>query len=302
MDKREISISQSFIKSYTKVYDKKECGKKIQALYLDKSFESPTSEAAQKGNYFEYLLILELTGEHTYDRKGNIPEPPKTKTGNVSKAETEKIKAQVQNALKVFSHYQIEVLDAQKELKYKYSENENTIFNRKGVLDLHVKISNYYTVDEYGYKQKRPPFEAIIDIKYSGLLDVKSRQNEYSFYVDKDFQLYENQTYINSLENKDNLTIQAVEYKHLAKKILNKDLPFFFFVASSTSSQIELIEVEVSESRFLRHEFNVAEIVKLLNFNDCKFPASPNISFCKSCNYQECKDRIKVSQFRKITI
>jgi len=303
MEKKRINLSQSFIKSYTKVYNKEECGAKLQAIYLDKIIEPAPSQAALNGQYFEYLVVKELTGEHLRNRKGEIPEPPKTATGNISKADNEKIETQVKNIINLFTEYDIEVLSFNETLEYNFSENESFEFWRKGILDLRVMINNYYTIDIFGEKQKRKPFEAIIDIKYSANLDEKSKRNEYSFYLDPKFNQYEEKNWINSLENKPDLTIQAVEYKHLAKKVLKKDLPFFFCVASSTGSeQIELIEVNISQSTKDRHENNIYEISKMLNIYDCKLAANPKVDFCKKCVHFKCEERIKFSQFKSIEI
>ncbi len=300
--KKRINLSQSFVKSYTKVYDNSACGKEIEDLYINKSFKKSQGKESLAGQFFEYLFVLEMTGKELTNRDGTTPQPPKTATGNVSKAEKLRIENQVQNMKKIFKAYDIEILAFNETLEYNYSETKEFEFWRKGVLDLRVKFNNYFT-NVNGYIEKFPPFEAIIDLKYSGNLSEKNKTSEYSFYVDEKFKLYEQKQWIKSLENRDNLTIQAVEYKHLANRCLSKDLRFFFFIASSTASeQIELIEVKVSESRRLRHEDNISFVAKQLNFYGCKLAANPKFSFCSKCENDTCNERISIQQIKSIEI
>lgn len=301
--KKRINLSQSFLKAYKKILEGKECGKKITDLYFDKSFVETSSDAAKNGQYFEYLFVKRMTGKELKNRNGETPEPPKTAAGNVSKADTEKINNAVDNLIEIFKHYEIEILEVSEVLEYKYSENENFEFWRKGILDLRCIIKNYEFVKENGEVEKREPFECIIDLKYSANLTDKTKYNEYSFFVDANFDKYEDKTYINSLQNKPDLLIQAIEYKHLAKEVLKKDLPFFFFVNSSTGSgETLLIEVQLNEYQFERHERSVNVIFQELNLHDCILVLNDKYEICKDCENFKCEFRKKYSPFLKIKI
>jgi hypothetical protein len=81
--------------------------------------------------------------------------------------------------------------------------------------------------------------KAIIDLKYTGLIDDKWQDHGWH----KDF-----------LSQKDNLMIQGVMYKMLAKEIYGEDLDFYFWVFDSKNPlNVRIIKEVVDETRFPQH-------------------------------------------------
>lgn len=81
--------------------------------------------------------------------------------------------------------------------------------------------------------------KAIIDLKYTGLIDDKWQDHGWH----KDF-----------LSQKDNIMIQGVMYKMLAKEIYGEDLDFYFWVFDSKNPlNVRIIKEVVDENRYDQH-------------------------------------------------
>ena len=142
MNKENITISQSLLKALTKYAEKKECGLKIEALYIDK-MKGTTTDAQALGNWFEYKCTGALPAYHP-----EVPEPKVLKSGKLSVA-YERMLNQVENYKQAIKHYKVS------DLKEGVSLNWGNI---TGTADIIAKVDG------------KP---SIIDIKTTALFDNK---------------------------------------------------------------------------------------------------------------------------------
>lgn len=141
-----MNISKSLIGAFEEVEMQKRCGLQFLATNIMKTLKLPTSDAANKGKYFEYLV----TGAK--NRDGSIPEPETIQSGKLN-ADYQRITEHAEYCKKMLKAKKIEIIEIDKTLESKY---KNT--NIKGVLDI---LGNY--------KDK----ETIFDLKMSGLIGNK---------------------------------------------------------------------------------------------------------------------------------
>lgn len=115
----------------------------------------------------------------------------------------------------------------------------------------------------------------IIDLKYSGLLDDK--WSPYGWHND-------------FLSEKENIMIQPVSYKGLAREVLGvENMPFFFWVFDSKKPlYAKIIEVEVDEQRFYSHKEAVDIAINYLQTHIEKddWIPRPELLRCQSCAYK----------------
>ena len=142
MNKQDLTISQSLLKALTKYAEKKECGLKIEALYIDK-VKGTTTPAQALGNWFEYKCTGALPAYHP-----EVPEPKVLKSGKLSVA-YERMLNQVENYKQAITHYKVT------DLKDGVSLNWGNI---TGTADIIAKVDG------------KP---SIIDIKTTALFDNK---------------------------------------------------------------------------------------------------------------------------------
>jgi hypothetical protein len=95
-------LSQSLVKELYKYKLKEECGLRVEAKYITKSVEFPTSEVQELGNYFEYKATGQLP------RDGHTPEPILLKTGKPS-IDYIRMDAQVENFKRVMKRLNFSV-------------------------------------------------------------------------------------------------------------------------------------------------------------------------------------------------
>jgi hypothetical protein len=142
MNKQELTISQSLLKALTKYAEKKECGLKIEALYIDK-VKGTTTPAQALGNWFEYKCTGALPAYHP-----EVPEPKVLKSGKLSVA-YERMLNQVENYKQAIKHYK--VTDIKEGVSFNWG-------NITGTADIIAKVDG------------KP---SIIDIKTTALFDNK---------------------------------------------------------------------------------------------------------------------------------
>jgi len=138
----EQNISQSLLKMLTKYADKKECGLKLKAQYIDRLSDKPT-EAQALGNWFEYVCTGALPPYNPV-----IPEPKLLKSGELPTA-YKRMEEQVNNYKFAVEHYKIEIIKAGYDMKYG---------NITGTADILAEMNGR---------------KVLIDIKTTGLYDDK---------------------------------------------------------------------------------------------------------------------------------
>lgn len=142
MSNQEFNISQSLLKALTKYAEKKECGLKIEALYVDK-VKGATTDAQALGNWFEYKCTGALPAYHP-----EVPEPKILKSGKLSVA-YQRMLNQVENYKQALKHYN--VTDVQPGVSMKWG-------NITGTADIIAKVDGK---------------TSIIDLKTTALFDDK---------------------------------------------------------------------------------------------------------------------------------
>ena len=129
---------------------------------------------------------------------------------------------------KIKKEYSIEIKDVGLKLESK---------NKNGILDIWATMNG------------RP---CIIDLKYSGLIDDK--WSEFGWDVD-------------SLQYKEKLLVQAIQYKMLVKEnygLEYKDFDFFFMVFSSKEvNDVKFIRVNIDEDSFDIHETHISSVYQI---------------------------------------
>lgn len=148
MKKEEFNISQSLLKALTKYAEKKECGLKIKAQYIDKMSSEPTPPQAL-GNWFEYKCTGALPPYNPI-----VPEPKVLKSGKLSVA-YERMLSQVDNFKSAIKHYNVNILHPGYDMKFG---------NITGTADIIAEMDGK---------------KCIIDIKTTALFDDK--WNEYGW-------------------------------------------------------------------------------------------------------------------------
>lgn len=270
--RKDINISQSFIKDLIKYRNGDACGVHLYLKY-DKGLFGifGNKEVFNKGKYFEYIT----TGNKGKD--GKVPEPVRLKSGELSKPYQD-IHTQALHFKEVMKYYGFEILKVDYEIVYK-----DTV----GTLDLLVGCKK----DIYGYDgniiQKKGG-KIIIDLKYSGLLD-----NDWSEYG----------WGLKYFGNKETHLIQASHYTYLYYKKFNEHLPFMFMVFSSTNvNQQKIINVSFTDDDIAMHEVHLITVREWINsINKLGIKKRPRKDICDECPLEvrtKCKQYVNVPEIR----
>jgi hypothetical protein len=262
-------ISQSMMKAYTdylvsrklfleeKQSDAKSCGLLFKGQYIDDTVKSEPSDAMLEGIYFEFLCTG-VTG-----RDGKIPEPDRTRTGELT-TPYKRVQEAANLFKQIIEHYKIEITSVGEVI----STSDCT-----GILDIKA-IWN-------GQK-------CVIDLKYSGLID------------DKWSDLGWNDE---SLHMKDSLMIQGVHYKMILKESEGIEYPFYYFIFNSKDpSDMKIIEEKVDAERFANHKQMVQKVKNSIE-KELKtgFMTLPNYKLCKKCPLKEtCEHREHFPKVKEI--
>lgn len=190
------------------------------------------------------------------------------KEANELGAMYERLLKQANILKKSFAHYGVEILETGKTIEL-YKDD----YRRKGIIDVWCRIHKMPVFDEPG--KFLEPFEAIIDIKSTGLLN--NRWEDYGW------DLF-------TLQYKRKLIAQPVDYKSiLREKNEHNNIPFYFFVHSSANEiESRIIEIRVKDEVLEDHTKNVDTIAKEIEVETGFYTPYPSPKKCFDCPV-ECK-------------
>lgn len=187
---------------------------------------------------------------------GNLPEPKMISGGKKMSVIYERAFESAQFCKEIFQEYGIKIIETGLKLEGSKTTGEIDIFAE--------------------WDGKR----VFIDLKYSGAID--DRWSEFGWETE-------------SLPTKDNLMIQGVQYKMLAKECLGiEDIPFYYFIFSAKDPKYaKIILQEVDEGRFVEHEIAVSNVHnKLQKVSLEYFKAKPSLKMCGDCPIEDCPSRV----------
>jgi hypothetical protein len=261
MDKK---ISQSILKDFNSYKGKELCGLQFKGKYYD-DLQFPSTEAMNLGNYFEYLCTGALP------KNGNIPEPKISYKGTKRETlATPYLRAKESASLfkKICKELNIEIEKVGLKLESKY---------KQGTLDIWGKVDG------------KP---AIIDLKYSGLIDDKWSETGWED---------------ESLHYKEKLLVQAVHYKLLISENYNldlKDFDFYFLVFSSKEvHNVKFFRINIDDDMFSFHNAHIESLYKHLNALDIEkdFVPYPSLKSCFKCPlFESCEHKTEVPIVKEI--
>jgi hypothetical protein len=249
-------ISQSFLKEFSKYLKGETCGLQVKAKYIDKISFPPFSKVLNLGNYFEFMATGALP------RDGKIPAPVIVYKGTAKESLSEdymRANASAEFFQEIVNHYSIEILDKSVDI---------TVGKKTGIMDVVAKFNNRV---------------AIIDLKYSGLLEDK--WNDLGWETE-------------SLQYKDNIMVQAIHYTTLLAEKMNipySDVDFYFFVFHAKDERnAKIIKVNIDEDAFESHNQAVESVYHEVVVKKHVFKAKPKLDLCNKCPLLDCPERIKV--------
>ena len=221
-------LSQSLCKALYKYKMGAECGILIEESYINKT-NLPSSEAQELGNYFEYKATGQLP------RDGHTPHAKTLKNGKLT-LPYQRIHKQVENYQHLMKRLNFEI----EQTGYEFNNPKYS-----GITDVIAIDNNIKSKDIY---KKR----IIIDLKTSGLINDK--WTDYGW-ADE------------SIEEKDELLIQAIHYKMLAKYEWGiDDIPFYFMVFSTKNDwEYKVFRVNVDGDTYRQHYDNLLNIKTYLD-------------------------------------
>lgn len=261
-------LSQSLVKSLYKYKMKEECGLRIHASYID-GINFPSTDAQELGNYFEFIATGQLP------RDNHTPTPKILKNGNFS-LEYERMNKQVENFKNVMTRMNFEI----EHTGYKFTNPKYD-----GIADIIALDKNIKTK----VKNKK---RVIIDTKTSALINDK--WSPYGWAEE-------------SIEEKWDLTIQAIHYKMLARYEWGvEDVPFYFFVFSTKNDwEYKIYKINVDEDTMQQHYRNLQNIKLYLDeiLNGNGFQPYPSYARCRECPLQiTCKSFMDTPQVIEVCI
>ena len=260
-------ISQSLVKSLFKYKTNDECGLVLQHQYI-KGKSLPSSDAQELGNYFEYIC----TGALPRDK--HIPEEKVLKSGKPAIA-YERMNKQKENFELMMQHYGFEI----EKVGHSFTNPKYS-----GVADIIAIDTKIKSKDKY----KR---RVIIDLKTTGFIN--NKWEDWGWHND-------------SIEEKWNLNIQAIQYKILAKFEWGiEDIPFYFFVFSNTNAEeCKIFEIIVDDATRYQHIQNL-EKAKVYLDEQLKIglKPKPELIRCSKCGLRDtCLYKANVPHIQKVYI
>jgi CRISPR/Cas system-associated exonuclease Cas4 (RecB family) len=233
------------------------------------AMEDKTSDAMLLGQWFEWKATDQLP------RNGQEPIPRMLKSGELPMP-FKRLEGQLKNYERIIEAYEIDIVHTG------YVFQNSPIAS--GIADI--------IADWDGTR-------VIIDIKTTAQID--NRWDAFGWAEEK-------------FENPDSyeaqyLTIQAVQYKYLAKIEWGvENMPFYFFVFSTTdNNSAKIYKVEVDDSRLIKHEEQLKQAYHYFNhkfrwFSSEKL-ARPNMLKCANCFLKEtCTEKIDVPIIKTIHV
>lgn len=260
-------ISQSLIKALYKYKMGDACGLRIQAKYID-GFHFQYTDAQQLENYFEYIATGQLP------KNNETPQVKLLKSGDFS-TDYEITHTQMLNFRNVMAYLNFSI----EQTGYKFTNPKYD-----GTLDI---LAHDNSIKSKDINKKR----IIIDLKSTSLLN--DSDSEFGWGNE-------------SIEEKDNLMIQAIHYKMLAKWEWGiDDIPFYFFVFSTINDwEYKLFKINVDERTMAIHYNNLKTIKAYLDFvMKDGFKAKPKFETCRDCELQmTCSSFLSYPPINEITI
>jgi hypothetical protein len=238
-------VSQSLMKNFSDYTQGMECGLVLKAKYVD-HIAFPSTDAMRLGQYFEYIA----TGGLPAYGDGTPPEPElvyKGKPNEKLSTAYERAHGSAQLFKALIKQFDIEIIEVGWAMQHE---------NMSGTADLLVKWDGKY---------------AILDLKYSGLVDDK--WNDMGWH--KDF-----------LSQKDKIMMQSVHYSILAEKILGEPVDFYFWVfATQDPRDVRIFKAVIDDTKIELHNRAVKQVydnVNKLIANDSWKPL-PSLQKCMDC-------------------
>lgn len=111
MTEKKHTLSQSLLKALMKYAEKKECGLKVEAQYID-GFKTESTTAQALGNWFEYICTGALPPYNPI-----IPQPKTLQSGKLAVA-YQRMEEQSKNFKKAIDYYKIKILHAGYDMKF----------------------------------------------------------------------------------------------------------------------------------------------------------------------------------------
>lgn len=192
-------ISQSFLKTMRKYTAGEECGLVVKHLYVDEKPMDNQSKAMALGSYFEFIL----TG--AMPKGGKTPVAVMINGGKDLSMDYKRAHHAADSVKALWKEMGIETV---------YSGKKLTKGNQQGTIDVRVKFTKDITIGGIDFKVGD---EAILDLKYSGLLEDKWSEHGWMW---------------SDIQKKYHGT-QAIQYHYLS------GLPFFFWVTGSGGTQVD---------------------------------------------------------------
>ena len=223
---------------------------------------------------------MDLGNWFEYQCTGQIPRSgivpvAKTLKGGGLPAEYRRMEVQVENFKRIIDRYEIQI------------DETGYVFN-------HDKYSGITDINATWDDER-----CIIDVKSTGKIDDK--WSEFGWHEEK-------------FENPDNpmaqyLTIQAVQYKLLAREEWGiPNIPFYFFVFSTTDeNSVKIYKVEVDDDRLDKHQEQLDVAYHYFNnvfvHKTKEELAFPNLKRCNECPLnQTCNQKIDVPLVKTIQV
>jgi len=254
-----MKISQSLMKEFKKYYYSAYSGP-------ERLYEGNNCGLLFKAKYIDKSLIIEPSdsmAEGIYfeylatgalPKGGQVPQPKMTLKKELT-AVYQRITQSAELFHRIIDHYEIKILE-----KAFFIQNDHMT----GLLDLLVEWDGS---------------PAIIDLKYTGLIDDKWSNLGWN---------------TETLHTKEDLMIQGVHYKYLAREVLGMDIPFYFWIFSSKDpTDMKIIKQENDEDYYEQHFSDVLKIKDLiLNELEKGFKPMPSYKNCKECPlFETCPER-----------
>jgi hypothetical protein len=245
METNGLKVSQSMMKDFANYQQGQECGLVLKAKYVDK-ISFPSTDAMKLGQYFEYVA----TGGLPAYGDGTPPEPElvyKGKPNEKLSTAYERAYGSAQLFKALIKQFDIEII----EVGWKMQDD-----TMSGTSDLLVNWNGK---------------KAIIDLKYSGLVDDK--WNDMGWHQD-------------FLSQKDKLMIQGVHYSILAEKILGEPVDFYFWVfATQEPRDVRIFHELIDDTKIELHNRGVLKVkegMTTLTKNNSWKP-TPSLQKCMDC-------------------
>ena len=270
-DGNKVFISQSLIKGFKEVQERKTCPKKFSYQSLQRNYTDANPQSAMaKGCRFEYLLTGNLP------KSGKVPPEITTEAGNVSKAENQRIRDNVLNAKETLSRNRFFLNMAKKGEKYYFK-----------CLSIDMDL-------EWDDK--------IGDIKYSGLLGKSGKDSEFGW----NYQFTKggtNEIRIINYSDGYGHKVQAIHYPLVIELLTGIRKDFYFMVFDNRAKkegEYEIIKMEPSEETRYQHMHIILNTIKGIQaeWEGDNFEAIPNYAECKSCPLVDCPERSKSQEIK----